>query len=153
MAKSKRLPPDGQLVIPWLARRQANSLLLATLAQPTRVRHRHRARRDPQQIPTVFVSLPDDQLDSDPAQRFTAPAPATQPGTGSRAQPGTAMPAPRLQHRGALPNCAVSRTRRRLRRRWPGVSGGLCLDGPPAARRATPQDTQISTAHPPRWPR
>jgi hypothetical protein len=23
-----------------------------------------------------------------------------------------------------------------LRRRWPGVSGGLCLGGPPAARRA-----------------
>ena len=27
------------------------------------------------------------------------------------------------------------------RRRWPGVSGGLCLGGPPAARRATPAGT------------
>ena len=39
-------------------------------------------------------------------------------------------------------------SRRRLRRRWPGVSGGLCLDGPPAARRVTsPGHTDQNSSH------
>ena len=37
---------------------------------------------------------------------------------------------------------------RRLRRRWPGVSAGLCLSGPPGARRAAYwQRLQIKAAH------
>jgi hypothetical protein len=39
------------------------------------------------------------------------------------------------------------RSRRRLRRRWPGVSAALCLGGPRGARRATPGASQINTAH------
>jgi len=40
-----------------------------------------------------------------------------------------------------LPNWAVLIKTRRLRRRWPDVSAGLCRqDGPPAACRATPED-------------
>jgi hypothetical protein len=36
-----------------------------------------------------------------------------------------------------------TKSRRRLRRRWPGVSGGLCPEGPPAARRAKRKARQI----------
>jgi hypothetical protein len=47
----------------------------------------------------------------------------------------------------------ASGTRRRLRRRWPGVSGGLRpWEAPAAARRATLAGTQIKTAHTVRGP-
>jgi len=58
----------------------------------------------------------------------------------------------------ALPGQRQPSSRRRLRRRWPGVSGGLWLGGPPTARRATRwRSTQIKVAHPARglarqWP-
>ena len=36
----------------------------------------------------------------------------------------------------------------RCARRWPGVSAGLCLGGPPGARRAaTSQGMQLKSAH------
>lgn len=63
MARSEHLSPrpatrhsmDGQEV--------TNSLLLATLAQPSRQQNRLRVRRGPQQIPTIFISLPDGRLE------------------------------------------------------------------------------------------
>ena len=39
-----------------------------------------------------------------------------------------------------LANTDDTMFKRRLRRRWPGVSSGLCLGGPPAARQATPAE-------------
>ncbi len=53
----------------------------------------------------------------------------------------------------ALPNWALSGSMRRLRRRWPGVIGGLSL-GRPARRtpgHSTP-GTQVKTAHTTRRP-
>jgi hypothetical protein len=43
-------------------------------------------------------------------------------------------------------------SRGRLRRRWPGVWAGLCLGGPPGARRATLRRAQINTTHTLRGP-
>ena len=66
-------------------------------------------------------------------------------------------PARRSSFRQGFCTAELSRsleTRRRLRRRWPGVSAGRALGGSPGARRATHrQDTQIEAALTARRPR
>jgi hypothetical protein len=48
----------------------------------------------------------------------------------------------------ALPNRAVFRSRRRLRRRWPGSHAGLCLDkARPAQAGPQPQGRRSSGSH------
>ena len=51
----------------------------------------------------------------------------------------------------ALPNLVVGISRRRLRRRWPGVSAGLCLGRP--ARRTPDHTLSRATDQPGYWPR
>ena len=83
-------------------------------------------------------------------------------------QTALARPCPRLATTAALVAALVAlvalRCRiepyldqeRRLRRRWPGVSAGLCLGGPPGARRATLQgrsdDSGLNVTYKPREP-
>ena len=51
------------------------------------------------------------------------------------------------RHCATLPNSAIYRSRRRLRRRWPGISGGLCLGGRPPHAGPQPQKRLIQAAH------
>jgi hypothetical protein len=80
--------------------------------------------------------------------RARADAKLSQQDDGYDPTPGSrALGAFRLAPRAAL--CRIWPylvQERRLRRRWPGVSGPLCLVGPRAARRATPKSTDQSSS-------
>ena len=62
----------------------------------------------------------------------------------ARLPPVAGLPVARLHV--ALPNLAVLDQAAPLRGAGPGVSGVLCLGGPPAARRATPLGAEIKQA-------
>jgi hypothetical protein len=72
MARSECVSPLRQCLVPRMTRRQTNPFLLRSLAEPTRQEHAYFTRWGTEQIPTIFVSLPDDQFDPGLAQASVA---------------------------------------------------------------------------------
>jgi hypothetical protein len=68
MATTEHLSPTRQCCVPWVIGRQAHAFLLRSLAEPGREKHIHFAGRSPQQIPTIFIPLPDDHFNPGLAQ-------------------------------------------------------------------------------------